>query len=534
MDVTKETFDDLFPEIRKAIEDAAFIAIDGEFTGLSTSSLFEPTLFDTAEMRYTKLRKSLSNFALCQCGLSMYVTDSEMRNSYKVYTFNFFLMAPSFGPIDGRFLCQASAIEFLTNHNFDFNTCFRKGISYMNKDQNKLFWQYHKRDSIRHDVSSSLIRQYDEQYINPGLALVNKFLNSNEKYLEITIIPKGLAQYLFLKTIEKSYTKIKCYIKKSGLILVTMNEGDEKFNYEEQYELVAKQVSGFSGIMHLISELKKPIVGHNMLGDLIFIYGMFYHNLPLTYAEFKLEIHRLFPKLYDTKHMAFHLRKEFRNVDFFENTCLEDLHSVLSSSTVMYYKLHTPLISHAEGFTKYLTNKSMHEAGYDAYLTGYIFLRLAHLSATRNVRSTESQPLEFSDHINGIINLENCVNIARASVRYLNFGGDEPQLNLPQCFIVRLKNKSKLISANQVAQDFLPFGSVDVKLRSKNEALVAVSYRRNGEDVVKAFAKNKFYKVFDYQWYHKDEFQSLFWYGGMGTTAFALVGILYLSIRKIV
>ena len=535
MDVTRENFDDLFPEIRKTIEDAAFIAIDGEFTGLSTSTLHEPALFDTPEMRYEKLRKSMSNFALCQCGLSMYVPDRLNVNSYEVYTFNFFLRPPSFGPIDGRFLCQASALEFLTNHNFDFNACFKHGVSYMNKDQEKLFWQYHKRDYIQNNISPVLLRQYDEKYINPALAEINNFLNSDDvekTILEINFISKGLPQYLFLKTVEKTYSTVSCYIKRSGLIIVKKNLSDEKFNFGEQYEILAKQILGFSSVIYLISELKKTVIGHNMLGDLIFVYGMFYHTLPDTYLKFKSEIHKIFPTLYDTKHIAFILRKKFRNVNFFEFTSLGDLYDVLSSSAVMYYKLHTPSICHAEGFTKYHYDASIHEAGYDAYLTGYIFLRLAHLAAMKNVRSTESQPLEFGDHIASICNMENCINVARAAVRYLNFGGKDPPVNLPQRFIVTLKNSLQSISANQVAQSFLPFGSVDVKLRSNSEALVAVSYRKGSMDVVRAFSRNKFYYVVQYKWYHSNDVKSIVCYGSLGTSMFVLFGFLYFSFRK--
>jgi len=535
MDVRKENFDHVFPEIRKSIEDAAFIAIDGEFTGLSTSPIYEPALYDTQEDRYRKYLRSLSNFCICQCGLSMYVPSKESENGYTVHTFNFFLNPPSFGPIDSKFLMQASAIEFLCTHNFDFNACFQHGVSYMNRDQEKLFWDHHKRNIIQSNISSVLQRQYDEKFIDPAIARINKYLASGsvEDALEISTIPKGLPQYLFLKTVEKLYSNVSCFLKKNGTILVKRN--DEICDHEKQYDFIASQIVGFSAVIQLISQLKKPIVGHNMLGDMILMYKMFFHSLPTTYAKFKSEIHHLFPVIYDTKHIAFSLRREFRNVDFFECTSLGELYDVLSSSSAMYYKLYTPQIKHAEGFDKYVNGGgAVHEAGYDAYLTGYIFLRLAHLAATKNIRSTESRPMEWHDHIQALSSFKNCLNITRAAVRFLNFEGPDPACNFPECFLVRLKNNSRgSLSANQVAQDFLPWGSVDVKVRpGGQEAFVAVSHRKMSKDVVQAFARNKFYVVMKYRWYHTPEWRTATRYVAMGTCGALLMGAIYVLAKN--
>jgi len=550
MDVTKETFDHLFPEIRKSIEDAAFIAIDGEFTGLSISTLYEPALYDTQETRYAKLVKSLSKFSICQCGLSMYVPSKHLQNDYTVYTYNFFLNAPSFGVIDSKFLCQASAIEFLSNHNFDFNMCFHNGVSYLSLDEERRFWQHHSQDTIQSYISSMLHRQYDEKFFNRALEEIGRYVSitgtnnaeeddgSSEKVLEINYIPKGLPQYLFLKTVEKLHTNLSLFVKKNGNIVVKLNANDEeKHDYSKQYDIIARQIVGFSSVMRLISDLQKPIIGHNMLADLVFIYKMFYHSLPITFSEFKCEIHKLFPIIYDTKHIAFSLRREFRNVDFFDCTSLGDLYDVLSSSSAIFYKLYTPQISHADGFDKYTDSGShahVHEAGYDAYLTGYVFLRLAHLAATKNIRTMESRPLELRDHLDALSSFRNCVNITRAALRYLNFEGPDPPCNFPERFIVRPKTTSaRLFSANQVAQDFLPWGSVDVKLRSPKEALVAVSHRKASKDILQAFRRNKFYRVVKYRWYHSEEVGHIVMYTGCYSGGLLVIASVYLLYQRL-
>jgi poly(A)-specific ribonuclease len=43
---------------------------------------------------------------------------------------------------------------------------------------------------------------------------------------------------------------------------------------------------GFSKIIETIIESKKPIVGHNMMFDVGFIYNQFIGNLPESYDEF--------------------------------------------------------------------------------------------------------------------------------------------------------------------------------------------------------------------------------------------------------
>ena len=40
-----------------------------------------------------------------------------------------------------------------------------------------------------------------------------------------------------------------------------------------------------------------------------------------------------------------------------------------------------PTVKHSEKTLKYVDNESAHEAGYDAFMSGVIFVRMAHLMA---------------------------------------------------------------------------------------------------------------------------------------------------------
>ncbi|GFS00854.1 poly(A)-specific ribonuclease PARN-like domain-containing protein 1, partial [Elysia marginata] len=72
VDVTKHNFSDIFPKIEYAIKAADFISIDTEFTGLCYSDACKPSLFDSSKQRYTKLKRSVENFTLCQIGLTTF------------------------------------------------------------------------------------------------------------------------------------------------------------------------------------------------------------------------------------------------------------------------------------------------------------------------------------------------------------------------------------------------------------------------------------------------------------------------------
>jgi len=142
--------------------------------------------------------------------------------------------------------------------------------------------------------------------------------------------------------------------------------------------------------------------------------------------------------------------------------------------------------------------------------------------------------LEFTDQLFAVKSFENCVNVPRAAVKYLYFGGDDPPINLPVQFLVTLKDVKKCLSAAQIAQDFLPFGSVDVKTINSSQVLVAVSHRKRARDVVKAFSRNKFYYVRKYNWwYDSKDAKSYYWYSGSLLTGGLLcAGLFYFTYKR--
>jgi hypothetical protein len=79
---------------------------------------------------------------------------------------------------------------------------------------------------------------------------------------------------------------------------------------DEDIEVIIERLFGFTKVIEALEKTKKPIVGHNMLMDLILLVKQFYVDLPPAYDDFKALTHQLFPIIYDSKHVSAALRLE--------------------------------------------------------------------------------------------------------------------------------------------------------------------------------------------------------------------------------
>ena len=127
LDVTRDNFEEVLSAVLEAVNEAQFVAVDTELTGLSSVSNFED-MVDEPRERYTKLRRYATDFAVLQYGVACFRWD-EGSKKYHVKPFNFYLSAATNRDtgIERRFLAQASSIEFLSEYHFDFNKAFHFG-----------------------------------------------------------------------------------------------------------------------------------------------------------------------------------------------------------------------------------------------------------------------------------------------------------------------------------------------------------------------------------------------------------------------
>ena len=95
------------------------------------------------------------------------------------------------------------------------------------------------------------------------------------------------------------------------------------------------------------------IVGHNLLHDLCFIYQAFIGPMPPTADDFCVEIHRLFPRIVDTKHLSSRGDHSMTGDD--------SLAELFAETRPQHFPLLTP---EDGGFCR--VTEVAHQAGYDS------------------------------------------------------------------------------------------------------------------------------------------------------------------------
>lgn len=133
---------------------------------------------------------------------------------------------------------------------------------------------------------------------------------------------------------------------------------------------IMTEAKGFLEVIELLILGRKPIIGHNLILDLIHLINQFMEPLTEDYNSFKETCHSLFPTIYDTKFIA----HSILDPDTLTNnqTRLNDLYCFLREGKGV------PVIK-MEHLNRQLVdeNRLPHQAGYDAYMSGYCFIVLS-------------------------------------------------------------------------------------------------------------------------------------------------------------
>uniref|UniRef100_A0AAZ3RK96 Poly(A)-specific ribonuclease PARN n=1 Tax=Oncorhynchus tshawytscha TaxID=74940 RepID=A0AAZ3RK96_ONCTS len=257
MEVTRTNFKDSLSTVYSAIEEADFLAIDGEFSGISDGPNVSALTngLDTPEERYMKLKKS-------------------------------------------------SSIDFLASQGFDFNKVFRHGIPYLNQEEEvQLREQYEERRSQSNGSGNP-------SYISPN---PNKGPGSvPEEHREY--IGRVVEKVESLFTTSEKTTGVLCDdimgFQKERYIQISKVDDEERKRRErqkqerEQEEL--NDAVGFSRVIHAISKSGKLVVGHNMLLDVMHTIHQFYCVLPEVQNTHHLYMNTVGFPSYDTAQEQLH------------------------------------------------------------------------------------------------------------------------------------------------------------------------------------------------------------------------------------
>ncbi|XP_071092887.1 pre-piRNA 3'-exonuclease trimmer-like [Haliotis cracherodii] len=536
-EVTKSNFENYLPLIEKSVKQADFIAIDTEFTGLTVNDSMKYSLFDSGGDRYRKLRSSISQLTVCQIGVSAFVKQGT-ENRYSVRTFNFHLFPRSFGPHDPRFLIQSSCVEFLCRYNFDFQAMMYKGVSFLNNSQE---------DLIREHLSKKLLfqglsREVDERVLQQLCSQVaEKFVTAKEGDMFVvhkTEEVQSISDYVLHNEIRSRFPAVWTSTDSMGNLVVEVVTSEKRRQLDEdnqesrEQQQLLKTLLGFTRVFRVLTEYKKPLVGHNMLMDLMFMYDKFFQPLPPKYQDFKNSLHQLFPQIYDTKHLAFVLRKTLEDKTLVESTSLQSLYTALDSTQGKQKVLYSPEIEHGAGYDRYRGQFVPHEAGFDAYQCGYVFLRLTHIITLKEVRSTEAGPCSFTQYTFALKNCVNRVNVIRGALLHIRLDGADPPPRNPELLYVKSRRIGHSLSAAQLAQWFSPYGSVDVRMMSAQRGLVATGNYRCAKDILENFKKHDKIRVCYYSvWRHSRVVRGALWTSVVVSSGICL-WVLYSSSRK--
>ncbi|CAG2163274.1 unnamed protein product [Oppiella nova] len=512
MDVTRHNFLETLREIEAIISAADFATIDTELSGLRRLDTKGMQLLDTADERYAKLKQSIAGFSLIQFGLTCFQAvpnDTADGHHYACHSYNFYIFPQKSSGInkamgDRVFSVQTSSLQFLASNGFDFNKLIIDGISYLNDAEEKLCVEAIEAQKKANAESAaanssttggksspavSALTDEDKRFVDEIVVKVREFM-ADESRETIDLSPcNAFKRRLIYESLKSQDFNDSVEMK---TVMVSQNSSDryvsvskvDKLVKERKDEESLTEAIGFSKIIQLLIKYQKPIIGHNVLLDLMHTFNQFIEPLPNDYKTFRNLIHAIFPIVYDTKHIA--SAPVFK--DKLENTALGDLHERLKTSPFKTIDVELKNGKHCDG-------KALHEAGYDSYVTGVCFVGLVHyLGSLVDPKVTRFDAILLGDYQNKLFLTYS------HDIHHFNLEADEPVPNRDHVFHVTFPKEWK---TNELFHLFSAFGGVAIGWVNETSALCALKDPSNADKIRKSLLKttstNSTYKVISYK-----------------------------------
>ncbi|NWQ77517.1 PNDC1 ribonuclease, partial [Columbina picui] len=467
------------------------------------------SLFDSPMERYLKARQSVQCFTVTQLGNYF-----PFNCRYVVHSYNFYLFPTTLGVTDVEFTLSASSIQFLSHYGFDFNKFLKDGIPYMNEEQEKIFSQHLLAGSWK--VSSDL----DRDVLKKAIDEVTCWIAAAEE--DDTMVLQDLSGYQMIE--------LQLVLRQALQNVWTQPLGDKKVMVKKvslqhrrllenspydccQKELILLSARGFTNLFQTLVKAKKPLVGHNMLMDLMHLHNKFYKPLPESYEEFKRNIHNLFPVLIDTKIVT---KSIWKKCPFPRVSNLLEVYEVLCSSNLNPTDPASPVITLASDCSRYAEKKSPHEAGYDAFLCGSGKMLLKHFFkvCVGTCDAVEADP-SFSQYLTVLAEYLNKVNFIRGSVSSINFSGEDASCQHPPLLVVHVQGWPGL-NERQIYQEFKALCRFDVKWLSKNQFLLLSNKFKDVRRVLRDYKDHPHLRVSVYRhWKHSPSVNCLLQVSGI-------------------
>uniref|UniRef100_A0A147BQL9 Putative polya-specific ribonuclease parn n=1 Tax=Ixodes ricinus TaxID=34613 RepID=A0A147BQL9_IXORI len=504
MEVTIQNFSEQLEVLKTVIKDASFLSIDCEFTGLHTQRSVH--VFDSAAERYDKLREFSQEFLVIQVGLCTFQYDKE-KSGYLCRAFNFFTCPRQIlrGSPDRIFRCQASSLQFLSQHGFDFNKLFAHGIPYLKPAEvERLSKALEERHAVQMEALAqnganaegnrpkAAVPKEIQPFVDDVLESVERFLKAADDDGTPSAPPKegeeggikgdegdGVLHLAECDPFRRKliYQEVKARFGEAVVMETQASVGGARHVVVRRAGPVSQQTAlleekqrkemadlekahGFGRLLEVVAQSGKLVVGHNMVLDVVHLLSQFVDDLPKDYQEFKSMVKATFPGVVDTKLLA----TEGALKDVFSSTMLGALVKQLGGKSSSL-----PPIEFVPGYGYDSVEEKLHEAGYDAYITG---LCMAGLCQRLRGKGSESPAEE--------INARSAVLKPYLNRMYLMQSMDIPSLELDRDEVQPVRDHvlhltfPKEWRTSDLMQLLHSYGYVTVHWLNDTEALVAL------------------------------------------------------------
>lgn len=191
-------------------------------------------------------------------------------------------------------------MAFNTRNGMNWQKWITEGVPFIPlKEAKKLEREF--RGTPKSNNDEPIVIQGDKlkKKVDATLKSIDQWLSrSSIEEFEIKEPNRFLRRYYYL-TLEQRYPRL--VIEKRDFDTISIKKGtlSEKKEAEEKKENeqvdVFMKKKGFTRVFELISQSKKPLVGHNCLMDMLFFLRQFYDQLPTDYEIFKKKIRKYLP-----------------------------------------------------------------------------------------------------------------------------------------------------------------------------------------------------------------------------------------------
>ncbi|XP_057655355.1 pre-piRNA 3'-exonuclease trimmer-like isoform X1 [Diorhabda carinulata] len=498
-EVNIQNFEELFPDIKKSLEEAKFISIDSEFSALYPLKEQSPSLFDTPNERYQKSRKNIQFVVPIQIGLTAFTFNPD-TNTYLGKIYNFYVTPATFPFVEKQFMFQSTTLNFLKYYGFNFNKFVHFGIPYINKDQELELRQRFKNDdvtevqSLFQHVITEILHHHGQQVqkwyatakIGDTLTLP-EISEVCQKNYEIS--------YFLHKSLRRRFKDIWTLIENKEFVIKKVSPDDMKMlnqsrNLEED---LISDILGFGKVFRLLVSLQKPIVAHNAMQDILLLIQCLETSLPNCYKKFKKLTNNLFPKIFDTKTISYEIRNLVPEDKKWKDTSLQSLFEYFKDGTGRHLAINSPGIETdcVDCMGKY------HEAGWDSFCSGYIFIRMAYLNVFQ--KYPKSKKFMCTELIAGLDGCKNRLNVIRGAVSSIKIDGDDPVSTRPPYLVVE-STKNMPLNISRVSCILSSFGFVEIRRfpYQNKRALIVVDNFGSARRILNNFKTNSDYRIQQY------------------------------------